>query len=142
MVLFTNNRKMGVFIILDFFVLMMTDQVKYLEVILDKKLDWKTHLANRMREACIANWQCRRNVGKTWRLSPKVMAWIYTSVLTAEAHYFVCFAGMVEESGADKCPEKCLSLAADNVFGNYWYAFSTNVCFRSYFNVANLKICS
>jgi hypothetical protein len=34
-----------------------------------------------MRKACIAYWQCRRAVGKTWRLSPKVVAWLYTSVV-------------------------------------------------------------
>jgi hypothetical protein len=48
---------------------------------------------------------------------------------------------MVEESGAEKCSEKFLSLAADDVFGNYcywWYAFNTNVCFRGYVNVATL----
>jgi hypothetical protein len=50
-----------------------------------------------------------------------------------EAHSFVCFAGMVEESGAEKCSEKALSLAADDVFGNYlWFAFNTNFCFRGY----------
>jgi hypothetical protein len=43
----------------------MTNQVKYLGVILDKKLDWKAHLENRMRKACYAYWQCRRAVGKT-----------------------------------------------------------------------------
>jgi hypothetical protein len=51
-----------------------------------------------------------------------------------EAHSFVCFAGTtVEESGAEKCSEKALALAADDVFGSYWwYAFNTNVCFRGY----------
>jgi hypothetical protein len=42
---------------------------------------------------------------------------------------------MVEENGAAKCSEIALplSLAADDVFGNYWwYAFNTNVCFRGY----------
>jgi hypothetical protein len=59
-----------------------------------------------------------------------------------EAHSFVCFAGMVEGIGAKKCSEKALSLAADDVFGNYcWYAFNTtNVCFRGYVNVATLTI--
>jgi hypothetical protein len=63
---------------------MMTDQAKYLGVILDKKLDWKAHLENRMRKACIAYWQCRRAVGKIWScvLSPKVVAWLYTSVVS------------------------------------------------------------
>jgi hypothetical protein len=33
-----------------------------------------------------------------------------------EAHSFVCFAGiMMEENGAEKCSEKALSLAADDV---------------------------
>jgi hypothetical protein len=46
------------------------------------------------------------------------------------AHSFVCFAGMVEEKGSEKCSEKSLSLAADDVFRNYWwYAFNTNVFF-------------
>jgi hypothetical protein len=52
----------------------MTDQVKYLGVILDKKHDWKAYLENRMLKACIAYWQCRRAVGKTWGLSPKMLA--------------------------------------------------------------------
>jgi hypothetical protein len=37
---------------------------------------------------------------------------------------------MVEESGTEKCSEKALILAADDMFGNYWwYAFNTNVLF-------------
>jgi hypothetical protein len=35
-------------------------------------------------------------------------------------HSFVCFAGMVDESGAENCSEKALALAVDDVFGNYW----------------------
>jgi hypothetical protein len=99
-VLFTNNRKIGDFYNPRLFgtELRMTDQVKYLGVILDKKLDWKAHLENRIRKACIVYWQCRRAVEKTLGLSPKVVA-----------NSFVCFAGMVEESGAEKCSEKSLS---------------------------------
>jgi hypothetical protein len=48
---------------------------------------------------------------------------------------------MVEESGAEKCSETAPSLAADDVFGNYWwYAFNINVCFRGYVNVATLTL--
>jgi hypothetical protein len=55
----------------------------------------------------------------------------------SEAHSFVSFAGMVVESGAEKCSKNALSLAADDVFGSYWwYAFNTTVCFRGYVNVA------
>jgi hypothetical protein len=56
-----------------------------------------------------------------------------------EAYCFVCFAGVMVESGSEKCPETALSLAANDVFGNYWwYAFNTNVCFRGYVNNATL----
>jgi hypothetical protein len=46
MVLFTNNRKIGGFYNARLFgtELRITDKVKYLGVILDKKLDWKEHL--------------------------------------------------------------------------------------------------
>jgi hypothetical protein len=56
-------------------------------------------------------------------------------------HSFVCFAGVVEESASEKYSETALSLAANDVFGNYWwYAFNYNVCFSRYGNVATLKI--
>jgi hypothetical protein len=55
--------------------------MKYLVVILDKKLDWKAQLKKRMHKASIAYWQCRRAAGKTWGLSPKVVALLYTSVV-------------------------------------------------------------
>jgi hypothetical protein len=78
MVLFTNYKKIGGFYNPRFFSteLRMTDQVKYLRVILDKKLDWKAHYENRMSKACIAYWHCRRAVRKTWGLSSKVVAWV------------------------------------------------------------------
>jgi hypothetical protein len=83
MVLFMNNRKIGGFYSPRLFdtELRITDQVKYLRMILDTKLDWKAHLENRMRKACIAYWQYRRAVGKAWGLSLKVVAWVYTSVV-------------------------------------------------------------
>jgi hypothetical protein len=57
-VLLTNNSKIGGFYNPIFFgtELRMTEQVKYLRVILDKKPDWKAHLENKMCKACIAYW--------------------------------------------------------------------------------------
>jgi hypothetical protein len=74
MVLFTNNRKIGGFYNPRLF-------GTELRMILDKKLDWKAHLKNKLRKACIAYWQCRHAVGKTWELLLKVMAGLYTSVV-------------------------------------------------------------
>jgi hypothetical protein len=58
MFMFTSNRKIEGFYIPRLFdsELRMTDQLKYLEAIVDKKLDCKAHLENRMRKACIAYW--------------------------------------------------------------------------------------
>jgi hypothetical protein len=63
-VLFTNNRKIEGFYNPRLFgtELRMTDQVNYLEVNLDKKLE------NRMYKACIVYWQCCCAVGKTFIL--------------------------------------------------------------------------
>jgi hypothetical protein len=53
------------------------NQVKYLGVIRDCKLNWEFHIDNKIRKASIAYWQCRRAIGKTWGLKPKVEYWIY-----------------------------------------------------------------
>jgi hypothetical protein len=40
---------------------------------------------------------------------------------------------------AEKCSETAPSLAANDMFGNYWwYVLSTNFFFRGYVNVATL----
>jgi ribonuclease HI len=48
---------------------------------LDCKLNWKAHLENRIQKACRTLGQCRRAVGRVWGLSPKVMQWLYCSVV-------------------------------------------------------------
>jgi hypothetical protein len=103
MVLFTNNRKIGGFYNPRLFgtELRMTDQVKYLGVVLDKKLDWKAHFENRMYKTCIAYWQCRCAVGNI------TIGGGLAIHFRGEAYSFVCFSGMVEESGAKKFSLTC-----------------------------------
>jgi hypothetical protein len=111
MVLFTNNRKIGGFYNPRLFdtELRMADQVEYLGVILDQKLDWKAHLGIRMRKACIAYWQCRRVVGKTWGFE---VAWLYSSVVRSIFSY----ATLVWWKRVElKNFETDLSLTADDV---------------------------
>jgi hypothetical protein len=82
-ILFTKNRNLNGFIKPTLFgcELELQNQVKYLGVILDSKLNWNFHIDHRLRKATIALWQCRLAIGKTWGLRPKVVYWIYTSVV-------------------------------------------------------------
>jgi hypothetical protein len=139
MVFFMDNRKIGGFYSPRIFEteLRMTDQVKYIGVILDKKLNWKAHLENRMGKACIAYWQCRRAVG----LGTITESGGLGIHFCGGAHSFAWFVGIVEESRAEKCSETALSLAADYMNGNnWWYAFNTNIYFGGCVNVATLTV--
>jgi hypothetical protein len=57
--LFTNNRK---FVGFKKSILQLKNQVEYLGVILDEKLNWNSHIDHRMQKATIAFWQCRRAI--------------------------------------------------------------------------------
>jgi len=58
-----------------------TDQVKHLGIILDSKLTWKENLQYNSKKAVALFWQCRRIVGKTWGITPKIAHWIYTTII-------------------------------------------------------------
>ena len=51
----------------------LSQSVKYLGVILDFKLSWKSHLDSRYQKAIIAFSQLRRVTGATWGMTPKVV---------------------------------------------------------------------
>jgi len=84
MVLFTRKRILTVMKPILFFgnELTRTDQFKYLGIILDSKLTWKDNLQYKCKKAVALSWQCRRIVGKTWGITPKIAHWIYTRIIT------------------------------------------------------------
>lgn len=89
LVMFTNKRNLGPFTIPTFFGkdLTLSEEVKYLGITLDRKLNWSTHLDNKLRKAAIAFWQCNKMVGKTWGLNPKITLWLYNTVVRPALTY-------------------------------------------------------
>ena len=83
MVLFTRKRILTGMRPILFFgkELTRTDQVKHLGIVLDSKLTWKEHLQSKCKKAVALFWQCRRIVGKTWGITPKIAHWIYITII-------------------------------------------------------------
>ena len=83
MVLFTRKHKLPTFVKpkLKGEELKLSDQAKYLGVILDRKLNWNQHIEERRKKAYAAQYICRRFSGSTWGLIPKISHWLYISVV-------------------------------------------------------------
>jgi ribonuclease HI len=63
------------------------EEVRYLGIFIDNKLSWAPHCRAKARRASVALAQCRRAIGKTWGLSPKVILWLYTAVIRPVLSY-------------------------------------------------------
>lgn len=83
LVLFTNKRKIKKLNLpkLNGTKLVLANHVKFLGFILDKKLNWRQHIEERINKATKIYWQCRIAFGKTWGLKPKVVRWLYTAII-------------------------------------------------------------
>ena len=64
---------------------------KYLGVILDSWLTWKEHMDVNVRKAQNSMWACRRVCGVTWSLRPRVVHWLYVTIIRPS----VTFASLV-----------------------------------------------
>ena len=59
----------------------MLDEVKYLGVQLDWKLNWNQHLQKIIRKMQTTFTLVRRICGKKWSLRPGMVHWLYTRVI-------------------------------------------------------------
>ncbi|XP_039758880.1 uncharacterized protein LOC120632909 [Pararge aegeria] len=89
LVLFTNKRKPDIPKLPTLFntSLTLSNEVKYLGVTLDSKLSWKRHIEDKTNKATIILHQCKRMLGKTWGLKPKIMNWLYLAVVRSTLAY-------------------------------------------------------
>ena len=56
-------------------------EVKYLGVVMDSRLLWHRHLELKRKKLTIGFWAARRAFGVRWGLKPRMVMWLYTSVL-------------------------------------------------------------
>lgn len=64
-----------------------SDKVKYLGVVLDKRLTWNDHVDAATHKAKWAIMTSRSFIGKTWGLKPKMAMWLYTAVIRPLVSY-------------------------------------------------------
>jgi hypothetical protein len=65
--------------------------VKYLGVILDSWLTWREHVDVKVRKGQNLLWACRWAYGVIWGLGPRVVQWLYVSIIRPS----VTFASLV-----------------------------------------------
>jgi hypothetical protein len=89
LVAFTRKRKLAGFFEPRLFgvILQHSRSPKYLGVIMDARLTWKEHIEAKARKACNMMWACRRACGRRWGLRPRVVRWLYTSVVRPSITY-------------------------------------------------------
>ena len=69
----------------------LSGAVRYLGVILESRLTWREHVEVIVRKAPNLLWACRRAYGMGWGLRPKVVHWLYVTIVRST----ISFASLV-----------------------------------------------
>ena len=65
----------------------LVKEVKYLDVILDSRLNWGKHIRTKCSKAISTFWVCRRAFGITWGLEPEKVKWLYDAIIKPRLTY-------------------------------------------------------
>ena len=68
----------------------ISEEAKYLGLILDRKLSRKQNCQERTRKATIALYSCKNALGIRWGLHPKVVHWQFTALARPIVLYGIC----------------------------------------------------
>lgn len=56
-------------------------QAKFLGIYLDEKLNWNNNIQERIKKSLNAFYACNSMIGKTWGINPKMVLWLYKTVV-------------------------------------------------------------
>ena len=113
LIVFTRKRKLPGYFESYFFgvTLHCCMLVRYLGVVLNSWLTWREHVDVKVRKAHNMLYACRRGCGVIWGLRPKVVHWLYISIITPS----IIFASLVWWPGCQMASaKKRLSMLMDN----------------------------
>lgn len=101
MVLFTRKRTQEPFRrpMLCGITLETSDSMKFLGIILDRKLTFIQNAEQRCRMANTVFWQCRRTYGASWGLKPSVVLW-FINPSCSQSQLNVVMSGGISPLGA------------------------------------------
>ena len=93
LILFSRRHKLPTFNLpkLDSTEIKLSDKVKYLGIVLDRKLSWKLNVEERRKKALIAWYSCYKCIGGKWGLKPSLTRWIYVTVIRP----ILCYGALV-----------------------------------------------
>lgn len=98
-IIFTKNRKLDNFgdIKLTGTKLVRKENVKYLGLWFNSKLNWTNHIEQKIDKCTKIFWCCKKAIGKNWGLTPKNILWIYTAIVRPLLAYgsFIWWGGAI-----------------------------------------------
>jgi hypothetical protein len=94
------------------------EQARYLGIILDGRLTWNPHCRAKANSCTVALAQCKRALGKTWGLKPRICSWIYTGVIRPKLVYAaLVWFPVVNKRDTMSLLERVQRLALLSIFG-------------------------